>query len=231
MHIDILFQDDHILAVHKPAGIPVHPNPLTGPGPDALRLAREASGRWVYPVHRLDAATSGVLLFGLSREAARELAFLFRDRKVQKRYLAVARGWFPGDVDLCYPLREEAGKEPVEATTLFRLLGRAELPESVGRHPSARFSLVEAIPRTGRMHQIRKHLHHLSHHLIGDTTYGDGTWNRFFRQRFSLHRMMLFSIEMSLPNPFGKEPLLFRAPLPAGVLPAFFELGWEEHAH
>jgi tRNA pseudouridine65 synthase len=152
---------------------------------------KEQTGKWVYPVHRLDRATSGVLLFALSSEVASLMSLKFQAQEMRKTYYCVVRGWVtePGWVD--HPLD---GRESV---TEFAPLARLELPHAVGRYPSARYSLVEVNLLTGRTHQIRRHFAHLSHPLIGDTVYGDGKHNQFFRDVLGVKALLLkaYSLE------------------------------------
>jgi tRNA pseudouridine65 synthase len=164
---------------------------------------RDQLGRRVYPVHRLDRATSGVLIFGLSAEAARALADQFEARLVDKEYLAVARGWVEEAGVIDHPVADEEGNGIAQAAcTRYRRLARAELPYAVDRYPSSRYSLLSVVPETGRRQQIRKHFKHISHHLIGDTTHGNGRHNRFFRDRFDIHRLLLMSLRLGFVHPY-----------------------------
>ena len=141
--LPILYRDEHLVAVHKPAGLLVHRSPIDRHETRfALQLLRDQLGRRVYPVHRLDKPTSGVLLFGLTPEAARTMASSFADGAVRKTYLAVVRG-VPeqeGTIDhslreepdrLDYPISQERGAQP--AVTDYRRLASVELPCAVGR--------------------------------------------------------------------------------------------------
>lgn len=209
--IEILFLDDRLVAVNKPPGMLVH---RTGIDRHetlfALQLVRDQIGRRVFPVHRLDKPTSGVLLFALDPEAARILTDHFTQRRVEKRYRAIVRGHPPGGI-IDYPLLEEADpytdsladpdKGPQEAVTEYRTLARSELPIPVGRYPTARHALLELCPRTGRKHQIRRHMKHIFHPVIGDTSYGDGRHNQLFRDRFDCRRLLLAAVELAFPHP------------------------------
>jgi len=233
MPMQILYLDDDLIAVRKPAGMPVH----RGEGdrrdePTALKEARRLAGRHVFPVHRLDRATSGLLLFALSPESARSINEAFESRVVEKSYLAVVRGVVPPEGRIDRPLAEEPDRKngfvrgpERDAVTLFRRLATVELPFPVGRYATSRYSLIEAKPETGRRHQIRRHLKHLSHHIIGDTTYGDGRHNRLFRERFECARLLLAAVEMTFPHPSG-ESLTLAAPPDAGFLSVLASLGW-----
>ncbi|MEL6823999.1 MAG: pseudouridine synthase, partial [Calditrichota bacterium] len=162
--LKILYRDEHYIAIEKPTAIHVHPTPLSPRESSCMQQLRDQIDQWVYTVHRLDRATSGVLVFALSSEAAKELHALFVECKVQKRYLAVLRGWLSelnGKID--YPLLENGASEKQEAVTDYQVLETVELPIPVSKFPTARFTLAEAFPRTGRNHQLRKHFAHLRH--------------------------------------------------------------------
>ncbi len=221
--LPVLFLDDALVAVHKPSGLAVHPGWDTGDV--ALRRVRDQLGAHVFPVHRLDRATSGVLVFALSSGDAAGLAAAFRDGAVEKRYLALVRGAFPGAIDVDHPVPRTRGGERVPAQTAFRL-----------RSPLGRFSLVEAAPRTGRLHQIRRHLKHLSHPIVGDVDYGKGPINRHFREAHGLCRLALHAFALTVPHPRSGAPLAVRCPVPPdlagplaalGVPPGLLAAPWE----
>jgi len=197
----ILYQDDALVVVDKPSGLVVH----RGWGQDrivAMTLVREALGRHVFPVHRLDRGTSGALVFALSSEVARLLQQRFEAGEVEKRYLALVRGIPPESGVIDHPIPRESDGPRVPAVTEFRRLAVFE-----------RYALLEVMPKTGRLHQIRRHLKHLSHPLIGDVRYGKGEHNRLFRERFGLHRLALHAWEILFPHPFGSGPLRVVAPV------------------
>ena len=224
----ILYQDDHYVAVDKPSGIFVHPTRLGPREPNCMsRLGRQL-GRSVYTIHRLDRATSGVLLFALSSEAAREMCLLFENRRIQKEYLAVVRGFTPESGRIDHPLREHKKKAAVEAVTDFIRLRTVELQEPVGKHATARLSLVRAVPQTGRMHQIRKHMAHISHPVVGDTTYGDGAHTRFVRTRFGLCRLALMAARLAFLHPYTGEGVAVVADPTEDLQATFIGLGWNE---
>jgi tRNA pseudouridine65 synthase len=216
--LPVLFRDDRLLAVDKPSGLLVH----RGWGGDrvtALDLARRIAGRRVYPVHRLDRGTSGVLVFALDPEAARRLGAAFAEGGVEKVYLALVRGRAPEDALIDHPISRTAGGLRVPAVTAVRRLGLAE-PE-----PGRVYSLVEARPETGRLHQVRRHLKHIAHPVIGDVEYGKGEHNRFFRERYGLHRLALHALSLALPHPETGERLRLAAPVPADLAGPLAALG------
>jgi tRNA pseudouridine65 synthase len=176
---------------------------------------RNQTGKKVYPVHRLDRPTSGIVLFAFSKEIVSEFFRVFRERAVDKTYYALVRGWTEDSGIIDSPLKTAAGNEQ-EALTLYKTLARAELNIAVGPYETSRYSLVEVDLKTGRTHQIRRHFAHLRHPLIGDTTYGDGRHNQMFRQEFNSHRLMLAAVKLELIHPFSGKKLMVEAPLEAG---------------
>lgn len=222
----ILYRDDHLVAIDKPAGLLVHPSWIDRHETRcAMMLLRDQLGQYVYPVHRLDKPTSGVLLFALSPEIARRLAEVFTDRQVEKRYLAVVRGFTDESGNIDHALKEKPDKvtdrrarpdkPPQPAVTEYRRLATLELPVRVDRYPSSRYSLVEARPLTGRKHQIRRHFKHLAHPIIGDSRYGKSSHNRLFAEQFACPRLLLAATRLMLPHPVGGEILRLEAPLDA----------------
>ncbi|MBS0557600.1 MAG: pseudouridylate synthase [Proteobacteria bacterium] len=215
--IQILFDDADLLAVNKPAGLLVHRSKIANDETDFLLDRIKAQvGASLYLAHRLDRATSGVLLLAKSREVAGEIGRAFMAREVTKRYLAVVRGWPEPDGVIDYPLpgvREHGPRKP--ALTRWRTLATATLPIEMGRYPQQRYALVEAAPETGRYRQIRKHFHHVSHHIIGDTSHGRGDHNRLWRIHFQLQRMLLHAWRIEFAHPRSGERLRLEAPLDA----------------
>lgn len=209
----VLYEDTRMLVVDKPSGLVVHPGACQD-RTTALHLARRLAGQWVFPVHRLDRATSGVLVFALDAESARELHTMFEDGRMAKTYLALVRGVAPesGLIDHPIPRREDGPRVP--AVTSFRRLW-------AGDH----LSLVEAFPRSGRFHQVRRHLKHISHPLIGDANYGKGALNREYRERFGLNRLALHASKLSFVHPFTNEPLTLMSPLPLDLARPFAAIG------
>lgn len=221
----IIFLDDHLVAVDKPAGMMVHRG-LTRDPVVLMTAVRDLVGRYVYPVHRLDRGASGVLCFALTREAARGMHRMFAGGEVSKRYLAIVRGTTPetGVIDHAISPREGAAKAP--AVTEFRRLHafRVEV-EDEGPYPWL-YSMVEARPRTGRLHQIRRHLKHINHPLVGDVRYGKGEHNRLFRDRFGLHRLALHALSLEFPHPVSGVPVSVAAPVPADLRHVCAEVGF-----
>lgn len=210
--LPVLYQDGDLVAIDKPAGMLVHRSPISRDRVFVLQSLRDQLGRRVYPVHRLDRATSGVLLFGLSAAAARGLVGQFERREVGKRYLAVARGWVAAEGLIDHPVADAEGNGVAQpALTRFRRLATVELAVAVDRYPTSRYSLVEVEPLTGRRQQIRRHFKHISHHLVGDTTHGNGRHNRFFREHYGIHRLLLMAESLAFHHPASGQPMLVRA--------------------
>jgi tRNA pseudouridine65 synthase len=201
----ILFQDEHFVAVDKPYGIHVHPpeddSHRIPKHQNGLALLRDQLGRYIYPVHRLDRSTSGVLLYALSSEAASKLAGLFARREPEKTYYALVRGHAPDAGEVNSPLAEE-GKSEVPAETAYRTLGRATLPWPNERFETSRYSLLRVEPKTGRFHQIRRHLRRMNHPIVGDTVHGDGVHNRLWRAEVARSFLFLKCYSLAFDSPF-----------------------------
>lgn len=235
----LLFQDDHMVAVHKPGGMLVHRSAIDRwETVYLLQLVRDLVGKRVYPVHRLDKPTSGVVLFALSSEDARRIGESFAARVVGKRYLAVVRGTPAPEGIIDYPLVEEPDRltEPLAspdrgaapAVTSFTRLAIGELPYPIGNFPQGRYSLLDINPLTGRRHQIRRHLKHLSHPIIGDTTYGDGRHNRYFREHLDCRRLLLAAVELTIPHPATGELVKIASSLEDDFAAVIHRFGWSD---
>ncbi|HRF06692.1 pseudouridine synthase [Accumulibacter sp.] len=221
--LPIIYQDQHLVAIHKPAGLLVHRSPIDRRERRfALQMLRDQLGQRVYSVHRLDKGTSGVLLFALSSAVGRALSMGFEERQVGKSYLAVVRGHPPLAGEIDHPLRRHFDSEGARATadaptqdacTRYRRLATIELPHRVDRYPSSRYALVELEPLSGRRHQLRRHLKHIAHPIIGDATYGKGRHNRLFQTLFACDRLLLACTELRLVHPVSGAALTLRAPL------------------
>lgn len=225
--IPILFRDESLVAVHKPANLLVHRNAHAGREPFLVQLLRDQLGARVYPVHRLDRPTSGLMVLALTSEAASVLARQFAGRDVEKTYVAVVRGIAPASGRIDAPLLAASGAAQ-EARTDFERLAATELPWPVGRYDTARFSVVRVWPRTGRTHQIRRHFAHIRHPLVGDVLRGDGRQNRFFREHFGLHRLLLASVGLAFRHPAGHATMRLHCPLAEELIGLFRRLGWDD---
>jgi tRNA pseudouridine65 synthase len=229
--IDILYQDDALIVVNKPANLAVHRSKFVGPADEFLiDLLREQVGDNVYLAHRLDRATSGVLLVARSKEVAAVLGEQFMQRSVHKQYLAVVRGWPEPAEDLVdYPLpgSRETGPRR-EARTHYRRLATIEVPIALGRYPQQRYALVLAEPESGRFRQIRKHLAHIHHPVIGDCQHGRSDHNRLYKQHFSCHRMLLHAWRIRFAHPLSGAPMHVKAPLDTAFAALLDRFDWAQ---
>lgn len=222
--LPVIYHDDAIIAVFKPGGLLVHRSMLDSAETQfAMQILRDQIGQYVYPVHRLDRPTSGILLFALSSEVARTLGEQFAARQVHKTYQAIVRGYVEPQGCIDYPLKEEldkiadkqaqTDKAPQPAVSHYRCLRQYELPFAVGRYATARYSHIELFPETGRKHQLRRHMAHIRHPIVGDTTHGDGKHNRFMREQFQLRGLALCATRLQLAHPISGEALDFHVQL------------------
>jgi tRNA pseudouridine65 synthase len=213
--LPVLYADDAVVVVNKPSGLLVHRSPIDRHETRfAVQMLRDQLGRRVYPVHRLDKGTSGALAFALDRGTAAALATAFAGHEVTKTYIAIVRGWPEESGIIDHELaavQDEyalpAGSAPKPSRTAYRRLASVELPVRVDRYPSARYALVELHPETGRRHQLRRHLAHVSHPIIGDSTYGKGRHNRLFAESFGVRRLMLACIRLEFRHPASGTPI------------------------
>jgi tRNA pseudouridine65 synthase len=218
VEIDFLFRDEALAVVDKPTGIVVHPGWAQDEG-GLLRQVREALGRPVFPVHRLDRGASGAVIFALSAEVAGIMGRAFAQGQVDKRYLALVRGHPPAEVLIDHPIPNKEDGPRVPAVTLVRCLGTWQ-----------RYALCEARPRTGRLHQIRRHLKHISCPLIGDVNYGKGEHNRFFRREFGLERLALHALSLGFAHPVTGAAMRVTAPVSGSLADCLRAIGLERAA-
>jgi tRNA pseudouridine65 synthase len=211
--LDILYRDEYLIAINKPHGLLVHRSSIAADAEEfALQLLRDQVGLKVNPVHRLDRATGGVLLFALNKEVEVLMQQQFAASQVTKKYMAIVRGYTPDTEDIDYPLRKENGVLQ-DAYTKYTTLKRAEIPVPLGKHDTSRYSLVEVEPTTGRMHQIRKHLSHINHPIICDTTHGCNKQNKLFREKWEMTTLLLHASSLSFKHPVSAERVTINAPV------------------
>jgi tRNA pseudouridine65 synthase len=210
--LEILFQCEHLVAINKPNGLLVHRSPIASDADVfAVQLLRDQLGQKVYPVHRLDRKTSGVLLFALDEATNSEMQRKFMNGEITKTYHAIVRGYTPDTGEIDYSLKRDDGVIQ-EAVTYFETLMRTEVPFAVGKHPTSRYSLVKLNPVTGRMHQLRKHMAHIMHPIIGDRPHGCNKQNRFFKEQFDMMQMMLHAVSLEFVHPTTKKHVNIFAP-------------------
>jgi len=236
--LEILYQDEYLVAINKPSGLLVHKSPIDRHETEfALQMVRDQIGQYVYPIHRLDKPTSGVLLFALSAEILKTMSLLFRSHEVSKEYIAIVRGYTQAEDLIDYPLKQMLDtkeqkklgitKEAQEAQTHYECLATVELPYAVSRYPVARYSLVKLLPKTGRKHQLRRHMKHIFHPIVGDTKHGRGEHNQLFREKFDVHRLLLHSHRVSFVHPVTKQSVEIEASVDDTFDGLFKIFGWD----
>jgi tRNA pseudouridine65 synthase len=213
MILEILYEDEYLVAINKPHGLLVHRTKLANDADEfALQILRDQLQMRVYPVHRIDRKTGGVLLFSLDDDIHKTMQRLFAEKLISKKYIAIVRGYTEDNVMIDYPLRKENGALQ-EAITQFKTLDRTELDISFGKHLTSRYSLLEISPLSGRYHQIRKHLDHIHHPIIGDRPHGCNKQNKLFKERFGLMTMLLHAGELSFKHPVTNKQITIVAKL------------------
>ncbi|MWN05667.1 tRNA pseudouridine(65) synthase TruC [Gilliamella sp. Pas-s95] len=221
---EILYHDNALIAINKPSGWLVHRSWLDKKETVVvMQTLRDQIGQHVFPVHRLDRPTSGVLLFALSSDVARLMSEQFATKQIEKTYHAVVRGYLEGEAVIDYPLVEELDKiadkfsdknKPAQdAVTLYRGISKIELPIKVGKFDTARYSFVELKPQTGRKHQLRRHMKHIFHPILGDSKHGDLYQNRAFANYFGIRRLMLHASKLEIYHPLNHKPIAIEAKL------------------
>lgn len=233
--LTLLYGDDVLVAIDKPAGLLVHRSDIDRRETHfAVQMLRDQLGRRVYPVHRLDKGTSGVLLFAFDGATAGRLGGQFEGGQVRKRYLAVVRGWPSVSGIIDHPLVRDhddygaslPAAEAQPALTRYRRLATVELPVAVDRYPASRYALVELEPETGRRHQLRRHMKHIAHPIIGDATHGKGRHNRYFQEAFGCHRLLLACVELVFRHPVTDARVVVQAPPGEQFLRLLDRFGW-----
>ena len=211
--LEILFQDAHLVAINKPHGLLVHRTKIANDADEfALQILRDQLGQTVFPAHRLDRKTGGVLLFSLTKEMDQLIQTAFGNQEISKKYLAILRGYAPESGTIDYDLTKDNGTVQ-NAITHYRTLQQVEIPFPQGKFESARFSLIEAQPETGRFHQLRKHFAHLRHPIIGDRPHGCNKQNKWWKETFEMESMMLHASELEFIHPITKEKITIKANL------------------
>ena len=199
--LEIIFQDNYFVAINKPHGLLVHRTRIAGDADVfALQLLRDQLQRHVYPVHRIDRKTGGVLLFSLDDEIHKTMQVAFANKEIQKKYIAIVRGYTEDQGTIDYPLLKENGNMQ-EAITHYKSIDRTELNIPFGNFQTSRYSLLEVTPETGRYHQIRRHLDHIHHPIIADRPHGCNKQNKLFKEKFGLMTMMLHASELTFIHP------------------------------
>lgn len=226
--LPVLYHDPNLIAINKPHGLLVHRSSIAADVEEfALQLLRDQINQPVFPAHRIDRKTGGVLLFALNKDIEVAMQRQFAANLVNKTYLAILRGHTPDSGEIDYPLRKENGTLQ-EAFTAYTTLARAELPIPFGKHTTSRYSLVEARPATGRMHQLRKHFAHIFHPIIGDRTHGCNKQNKLFTETWAMNTMLLHASSLSFLHPLTHERVSIKAQLQPEYLRVTELMGWNE---
>lgn len=227
--LEIIYQDEYLVAINKPHGMLVHRSwHAKDAKVFALQTLRNQLGRHVFPAHRLDRKTGGVLLFSFNSNTARLLQEVFEQRAVSKTYWAIVRGHTDDAGTIDYPLRPEDHREQIQdATTHYTTLQRAEAPWPSGQFSTSRYSWIMAAPTTGRMHQIRKHFAHIRHPIVADRPHGCNKQNRIFKERFHMDTMLLHAYQLELIHPVFDSPLRIKAPPQAEFKRSMKLIGFE----
>ncbi|UFH56109.1 pseudouridine synthase [Spirosoma sp. KNUC1025] len=211
--LPILYRSADLVAINKPHGLLVHRSPIASDASEfAVQLLRDQLGQRVYPVHRLDRKTGGVLLFALTDVLNSAMQTLFAAGDVEKTYLAIVRGYTLDELTIDYPLRRDDSDAFQDAVTHVKTLQRTELPLPFGKHTTSRYSLVELKPTTGRMHQLRKHMAHVLHPIIGDRPHGCNKQNKLFKEHFEMNTMLLHAQQIEFTHPVTSERVKITAP-------------------
>ncbi|MBD1433359.1 pseudouridylate synthase [Sphingobacterium sp. DN00404] len=215
--LDILHEDEDLIAINKPHGLLVHRSSIAADTSKfALQLLRDQIQQAVYPAHRLDRKTGGILLFARNKEMDSLTQQLFANKNIAKIYWAIVRGYTDDQGTIDYPLRKE-NNSLQDAITHYRTLSRAEIDLPFGKHATSRYSLLEVRPETGRMHQIRKHLAHIFHPILGDRPHGCNKQNKLWKERFAMDTMMLHAQKLTFKHPRTQQEINIEAP----ILPEF----------
>lgn len=213
--LDIIYRDNDLIAINKPHGLLVHKTWIAADADEfALQMLRDQINAPVYPTHRLDRKTSGVLLFALNKEADKAMQSMFANRLTTKKYWAIVRGFTPESLTIDYALtNEQRGVQ--EAITHFKTLAHSEIDLPSGKHATSRYSLVEANPETGRMHQIRKHFAHIFHPILGDRPHGCNKQNKLWLEAYQMNTMMLHAAALGFKHPFTEKEIIIEASVQA----------------
>lgn len=209
--LEIIYQDEYLVAINKPHDLLVHQSPIARNAEEfAIQILRDQINQKVYPVHRLDRKTSGVLLFALDKETNKVMTEQFTNKTTDKKYWAIVRGFAPETVTIDYALYRDDGVLQ-DAVTDIKTLETAEIDMPSGKHLTSRYSLIEATPHTGRMHQIRKHMAHILHPIIADRPHGCNKQNKLWLEKFNMKTMLLHAHTLTFEHPKTKEKITLKA--------------------
>ena len=209
--LEIIYQDKYLVAINKPHDLLVHQSPIARNAEEfAIQILRDQINKKVYPVHRLDRKTSGVLLFALDKETNKAMTEQFTNKTTDKKYWAIVRGFAPEEMTIDYALYRDDGVLQ-DAITDIKTIDTSEIDLPSGKHTTSRYSLIEATPHTGRMHQIRKHMAHILHPIIGDRPHGCNKQNKLWLEKFNMKTMLLHAHSLTFTHPHTKECVILKA--------------------
>lgn len=237
--LKVIFQNDAFVAIDKPEGLLVHKSAIDKHETQfLLQQLRDQLGKYLYPIHRLDKPTSGIILFAFDPQSAAHIQQQMEDQQARKEYLLVCRGYCPEQGEINHPLKiiddfKSKRKKPKpqkpaqEAITEYQRLATIELPTAIDKYPSSRYSLVKARLITGRKHQLRRHFKHISHPIIGCPKYGKSLHNRYFAEQLACSRLLLHAYQLSLTCPLSDKPLQLTAPPSGQFLKLLNHFSWQ----
>ena len=224
--LEIIYRDENFIAINKPHGLLVHRSYIAKDVEEfAIQKLRDQIGEVVFLTHRLDRKTGGVLLFALNEKCNILMQKMFANQEVKKEYLAIVRGFTPGKGIIDYPLVNDKGKIQ-NAVTEYETLLQSEVNFVIGKHQTSRYSFVKVTPKTGRMHQIRKHFAHIYHPIIADRPHGCNKQNRFFKENFGLDTMLLHAQQITFTHPISQQNIIISANLNSQFKDFAYRLGF-----
>ena len=229
MNLEIIFEDEYLLCVHKPNNVLVHHafhSRNVAEEDSLLQLIKNELGIKVYPIHRLDRKTSGIILLAKETHFVSKFQELFTNNEINKTYFGIVRGFSPETKTIDSPVKGRDANVHKEALTHLKTLEKVTLNIPVKPYDSSRYSLVELSPKTGRMHQLRVHSNKISHPLIGDPKYGDKNHNLMFEENFGCTNMFLHAGKLDFKHPFTTEELTLKATFPKDWITLFDEFSW-----
>ena len=230
MSLEIIFEDSYFICVSKPNNMLVHHakhSRNVAEETSLLQLIIDKTGLKVFPIHRLDRKTSGIILLAKETQFVSKFQDLFTNNEIQKTYYGVVRGFSPEAKTIDSPVKGRDANVHKEALTHLKTLEQVTLEIPVKPYDSSRYSLVELSPKTGRMHQLRVHTNKISHPLIGDTKYGDKNHDTMFDENFGWKNMFLHAGKLEFKHPFTNEELVLKAPYPKDWIALFKEFNWK----
>lgn len=229
MSVTVIFEDEYILCVCKPNNMLVHHAHHSRNVVEETSLLQDVfneRGIKVYPIHRLDRKTSGIILLAKEKDYVSKFQDLFTSNEIEKKYYGIVRGFSPETKVINSPVKGRDANIHKEALTNLQTLAKITLDIPVKPYDSSRYSLVELLPKTGRMHQLRVHANKISHPLIGDPKYGDKNHNLMFEKEFGCSNLFLHAGQLKFNHPFTNEQLILTAEFPKDWLDIFKQFSW-----